>query len=1393
MTSFGPYTADRAILQGPSSTMWSASSEKARKGPDVAVKEFTPLADFMAPERVERDLGEFVTRAETQRRVADAGSHWAPILLVERRPKSAFYVTRLYPMTGQRLIEGRVKLSGAGLSTIIESVVRGLIELRDAAGQPHGNLKPGNILIEQPHDPAAGAVVLTDPVDARRIDPERGWNDDLAGVGSLIFELVLLRRLLGPGSIPVATSPEWTHLGRNGERWRTLCNELLDSARPGGGRTLESLLDEVVALRESRSGSRRGLLVGALLVVVLGIAGGVTWYLNRPAPAPPPDVVELLRPLHRLHSIWLSTGTVSVPPELRAHLGGAFSLLDGTVDRLKRTFGDDLGLYLDLPLSDLEALEPGPREVLKSLASGSEMQTLVADAREFEAAIVREAMSHPARQAVTVAAETYRERGWTSIADALTNAVSTYDESMKVLAGIAAGEVESPNFGPANEAAQRLRTAAVDVGQLDESWSRLDVVARQIEEEASRGMGAASPDRLLAAFPGYTVAVPRKDLSDKKPGEVALALDVLLRQEATPLLAAAQSRDDRFAFSVFARYAYDDPALAGFREWTSTQQTASYREAASGWTKQVLLERQYRAVTGQADPRIEVATTLAELRQAYLALSEADRSELATKARVTFDGVELDLDEKLVDRLDQALEASRRDLLCRANENEIAKTCDEIKRVAAAFRDQIRPAINSRDALATATLQRADSPALTLAWNERRKAFIAAITAKAGDAGAVDAILREASDVKKIIDRYAEEVSATLDAGSMPVEVGRFGEGLLRARREALLARLVTPTSNLPSSGEVSTQADVIAAKAELAAAAASSIPAYLAEVFAVRSALVAGRALEDEVDGRPLAARIAALRDNEWHDATSRDLADVERAATDLESIPSASVDALATLVVKTGELTFRAVNLAAWRQLGRTDWPEDAGHLDTEIIEFAPLVQASSAGEGVTAAERFARWRAFHAAANSDAAVQSVLDRLGRGNPTLATVEEVRASDDWAARANLAIADLRRFVDDPAADPKASGDDAVRAAVSAAINELDAVRTLPGANASALDALAAALTDVRDNAEPTMSAEDVFAKAGPGAREWAVASADMEGAWVTYASGGANLSFVRLSDPEARPLVYIGSTEVSVGALAAAASHAPGLLDVLRPVAAAEPKVAGYSTWTISGGSVVATGSIADLMTGQKDADRVAAVARGLQATTASPVNRLTQDSAEAIAEALGARLPTLDEHRQLRSRHGGGANIADQALAPFYDACWALRTAQQADTSAEWIVPPGLVAAGMPATLTSLASTNDGVAWYRDVDGGSARVTDVEGNVAECVSGQRNGRPIVQVVGGSAVSTMAPDDESVRFTASRSQFEDAGLRVAFEIGEGDMVSPTLFQTLRRLLGRQSYLRGG
>ena len=114
-------------------------------------------------------------------------------------------------------------------------------------------------------------------------------------------------------------------------------------------------------------------------------------------------------------------------------------------------------------------------------------------------------------------------------------------------------------------------------------------------------------------------------------------------------------------------------------------------------------------------------------------------------------------------------------------------------------------------------------------------------------------------------------------------------------------------------------------------------------------------------------------------------------------------------------------------------------------------------------------------------------------------------------------------------------------------------------------------------------------------------------------------------------------------------------------------------------------------------------------------------------------------------------------------------------------------------MPATLTSLASTNDGVAWYRDVDGGSARVTDVEGNVAECVSGQRNGRPIVQVVGGSAVSTMAPDDESVRFTASRSQFEDAGLRVAFEIGEGDMVSPTLFQTLRRLLGRQSYLRGG
>src|SRR6266850_1895145 len=154
MPSYGPYETTREIASGHGSVVYSA--RKAGEGTDnYAVKVFAldPFigAEEQAPSELDALVAEFnrtfARSVELQKKAAETSRHVAPILEVGREPRSGWYVTRLYPRTVHKILEGRVALSKEWFFHIVYSVARGALDFKRTCGRSHGDIKPSNILI----------------------------------------------------------------------------------------------------------------------------------------------------------------------------------------------------------------------------------------------------------------------------------------------------------------------------------------------------------------------------------------------------------------------------------------------------------------------------------------------------------------------------------------------------------------------------------------------------------------------------------------------------------------------------------------------------------------------------------------------------------------------------------------------------------------------------------------------------------------------------------------------------------------------------------------------------------------------------------------------------------------------------------------------------------------------------------------------------------------------------------------------------------------------------------------------------------------------------------------------------------------------------------------------
>jgi formylglycine-generating enzyme required for sulfatase activity len=220
----------------------------------------------------ESDL--FLNSAHIQQKTAAGGAlHWAPIHECSSITGGAFYTTDQYDRSLQQLIDVRIKLSAQALREIVESATRGLIELKQTCGRPHGNLKATNILIAGEGDLSQASIVLSDPLPDEHIDTEVHWDTDLRAIAELIYQLIMHRPTPTVGGWQIPDSKEWGKLGKQANDWINLCNRLLNAHMKPGMMTIEILIDELARLKKIKPVlSFRRLLIAIGLIIMTGAA-----------------------------------------------------------------------------------------------------------------------------------------------------------------------------------------------------------------------------------------------------------------------------------------------------------------------------------------------------------------------------------------------------------------------------------------------------------------------------------------------------------------------------------------------------------------------------------------------------------------------------------------------------------------------------------------------------------------------------------------------------------------------------------------------------------------------------------------------------------------------------------------------------------------------------------------------------------------------------------------------------------------------------------------------------------------------------------------------------------------------------------------------------------------
>ena len=288
MSSFGRFESVRELHRTGFTVVYSGREAASNKD-KFAIKIFQPSSLMLGEEQAKTESRRFLNSAQIQKKVADSGAlHWAPVYDCGSNPEGTFYATDKYDRSLQQLIDGRIKVSAQILHTIIESIVKGLIELKEECGRPHGNLKATNVLIVGTGDISQTKIVLSDPLSDEQIDGKVHWDSDLRAIAELIYELITHRPTPTVGGWQVPDSEEWGTLVKQSKSWRNLCNLLLNTGVKPGTVTIETVFKELEEIQKAKPVlSYRWIIAAGLGFIICIIV--LFMLFRRP---PPPEKTE---------------------------------------------------------------------------------------------------------------------------------------------------------------------------------------------------------------------------------------------------------------------------------------------------------------------------------------------------------------------------------------------------------------------------------------------------------------------------------------------------------------------------------------------------------------------------------------------------------------------------------------------------------------------------------------------------------------------------------------------------------------------------------------------------------------------------------------------------------------------------------------------------------------------------------------------------------------------------------------------------------------------------------------------------------------------------------------------------------------------------------------------
>lgn len=285
-------------------TVWRARKAGSGTEATFAIKCFVPHPtvgkEESDEEKLERNQAlEFLEGIKQLKKAhAEGGRNLCPVHAFGYADEGTWYATDFYPRnTLKAWISRRGSMDDAALAQVVRCVCAAALALKRSRGYSHGNLKPSNIfLVGKPRPlrqtPLAlgdvypsGAAPLARLEDAANREAKELLGSvmevqDLRALGELLLQLVEGRLVSSAYdyNYPIAASPAWERLGRHAERWRELCNRLLDPQLSLTKINFESLTRE---FRPSAVAGKLPLIAGAIGVIVL-IASGAVYFATRP-------------------------------------------------------------------------------------------------------------------------------------------------------------------------------------------------------------------------------------------------------------------------------------------------------------------------------------------------------------------------------------------------------------------------------------------------------------------------------------------------------------------------------------------------------------------------------------------------------------------------------------------------------------------------------------------------------------------------------------------------------------------------------------------------------------------------------------------------------------------------------------------------------------------------------------------------------------------------------------------------------------------------------------------------------------------------------------------------------------------------------------------------------